>query len=93
MTSGTNADGVALLLLQGLRCDHDQAVIGQQLQQVIERRSLLDAIGEDAAGAGATAASVSASASALAEDSGAAEAEVVTEEEWLDLAKVSQGVA
>lgn len=80
------AGWVVCRALQGLRCDHGLAVVGQRLRQVVEWGHLQPAaaaaaVGGRGAGGGGH--------GALAEDGGAAEAEVVTEAEWLDLERVS----
>lgn len=73
--------------LQGLSCDHGLVVIGQRLRRVVEHGHLH--VEPAAGGPGANASASAVAAIALAEDGGAAEAEVVTEAEWLDLQRVS----
>lgn len=67
---------------QGLRCDHGLVIVGQRLRQVVETRQL-------PLGVGASASAGTGAAGALSEEDGAVEAEVLTEAEWLDLARVS----
>lgn len=74
-------------LLQGLRCDHGLTVIGQRLRQVVEAGHLDPAV--VGGGGGGRSGASALEAAALADEGGAAEAEVVTEAEWLDLERVS----